>query len=260
MALKVKAKEQLFKIGMYADTYRYVMIPELYIPLTQEKVIKEAALRSGVSRGVMQACWDAAGEVIKAWATEGHSVALPGLGTMRFSLRILDGAGVARSHPLHLLTVAVDTGDLDRGVLQLVLQIHTRGEDDAAGLDEAGLYILHLLHSLRTESESHGAESGQSHRVTLRSPGLDHLTGCIPAGLHHAAAHTASEGSLLDDLCLREAGVEVGFQHIAINARIILVVCKLQQSFYCLYFHRKTLILNVVAKMVQNECKKLAFC
>ena len=35
----------------------------------------------------MQACWDAAGEVIKAWATEGHSVALPGLGSMRFGLR-----------------------------------------------------------------------------------------------------------------------------------------------------------------------------
>ena len=35
----------------------------------------------------MQACWDAAGEVIKAWATEGHSVAIPGLGTMRFGLR-----------------------------------------------------------------------------------------------------------------------------------------------------------------------------
>ena len=35
----------------------------------------------------MQACWDAAGEVIKAWATEGHSVAIPGLGTMRFALR-----------------------------------------------------------------------------------------------------------------------------------------------------------------------------
>ena len=50
-------------------------------------MIKEAALRSGVSRGVMQACWDAAGEIIKAWATEGHSVALPGLGTMRFGLR-----------------------------------------------------------------------------------------------------------------------------------------------------------------------------
>ena len=87
MALKVKAKEQLIKIGKYADTYRYVMMPELDTALSQEKVIKEAALRSGVSRGVMQACWDAAGEVIKAWATEGHSVALPGLGTMRFGLR-----------------------------------------------------------------------------------------------------------------------------------------------------------------------------
>ena len=50
-------------------------------------MIKEAALRSGVSKGIMQACWDAAGEVIKAWATEGHSVALPGLGTMRFGIR-----------------------------------------------------------------------------------------------------------------------------------------------------------------------------
>ena len=87
MALKVKAKEQFQNIGKYVNTYRYVMMPELYTALAQDKVIKEAALRSGVSRGVMQACWDAAGEVIKAWATEGHSVALPGLGTMRFGLR-----------------------------------------------------------------------------------------------------------------------------------------------------------------------------
>ena len=70
------------------------MMPELYTALTQDKVIKEAALRSGVSKGVMQACWDAAGEVIKAWATEGHSVALPGLGTMRFGLRAKSVASV----------------------------------------------------------------------------------------------------------------------------------------------------------------------
>ena len=87
MALKVKAQERIQKIGKYAGSYRYVMMPDLYIALSQDKVIKEAALRSGVSKGVMQACWDAAGEVIKAWATEGHSVALPGLGTMRFGLR-----------------------------------------------------------------------------------------------------------------------------------------------------------------------------
>ena len=88
MALKVKAVEKKIKFSKTDEgVWRYVMSPELYTPLTQAKVIKEAALRSGVSRGVMQACWDAAGEVIKAWATEGHSVALPGLGTMRFGLR-----------------------------------------------------------------------------------------------------------------------------------------------------------------------------
>ena len=88
MALKVKAVERLLKFDKEsAGKYRYVMKPEMYSTLTQTKVIKEAALRSGVSQGVMKACWDAAGEVIKAWATEGHSVALPGLGTMRFGLR-----------------------------------------------------------------------------------------------------------------------------------------------------------------------------
>ena len=88
MAMKVKAVEKLLKFDKNsAGTYRYVMSPEQYSSLSQKKVIKEAALRSGVSQGVMKACWDAAGEVIKAWATEGHSVALPGLGTMRFGLR-----------------------------------------------------------------------------------------------------------------------------------------------------------------------------
>jgi predicted histone-like DNA-binding protein len=90
MALKVKAVERKIKFTKDENdpgVYRYVMQPELYIALTQAKVIREAALRSGVSQGVMKACWDAAGEVIKAWATEGHSVALPGLGSMRFGLR-----------------------------------------------------------------------------------------------------------------------------------------------------------------------------
>ena len=88
--MKVKAVEKLLKFTKDENdpgVYRYVMSPEMYSSLSQKKVIKEAALRSGVSQGVMQACWDAAGEVIKAWATEGHSVALPGLGTMRFGLR-----------------------------------------------------------------------------------------------------------------------------------------------------------------------------
>ena len=94
MSLKVKATEKLQKIGTYAGEYRYVMMAELYTALNQDKVIREAALRSGVSQGVMKACWDAAGQVIQAWATEGHSVALPGLGTMRFGLRAKSVADV----------------------------------------------------------------------------------------------------------------------------------------------------------------------
>ena len=88
--MKVKAIEKKLKFTKDPNdpgVYRYVMSPEQYSNLNQKKVIREAALRSGVSQGVMQACWDAAGEVIKAWATEGHSVALPGLGTMRFGVR-----------------------------------------------------------------------------------------------------------------------------------------------------------------------------
>ena len=88
--MKVKAIEKKLKFTKDPNdpgVYRYVMSPEQYSNLNQKKVIREAALRSGGSQGVMQACWDAAGEVIKAWATEGHSVALPGLGTMRFGVR-----------------------------------------------------------------------------------------------------------------------------------------------------------------------------
>jgi predicted histone-like DNA-binding protein len=95
MAIKVNARETELKIGKNPGYY-YVMTPELYLALNQKKVIREAALRSGVSQGVMQACWDAAGEVIKAWATEGHSVAIPGLGTIRFAVRAQAVANVEK--------------------------------------------------------------------------------------------------------------------------------------------------------------------
>ena len=51
-------------------------------------------MRSGISKGSINAAWDAIGEVIKAWATEGHSVAIPGLGSMRFGLRSISVADV----------------------------------------------------------------------------------------------------------------------------------------------------------------------
>ena len=90
MAIKVKAIERKLKFEAGEDgkyEFRYVLQADLYNKLTQAKVIQEASLRSGISKGAINAAWDAIGEVIKAWATEGHSVAIPGLGSMRFGLR-----------------------------------------------------------------------------------------------------------------------------------------------------------------------------
>ena len=87
MSIKVKAVERNVSFDKSKEKWAYVMQAELYSKLTQSKVIQEAAMRSGISKGSINAAWDAIGDVIKAWATEGHSVAIPGLGSMRFGLR-----------------------------------------------------------------------------------------------------------------------------------------------------------------------------
>lgn len=87
MALKLKARETYQNVGKYAESYRYVMMPEFYAPLSPDKVISEAAIRCGLSRGAVQACCEALGDVVRSWSTMGHSVALPGLGTMRVGVR-----------------------------------------------------------------------------------------------------------------------------------------------------------------------------
>ena len=86
MAIKVIAQRREVKIGKNPGK-KFVMRPDLYIPIKEKKVFQEAATHSGISAGVIKAAWDAAGEVIRTWATEGHSVPLPGLGTMRFGVR-----------------------------------------------------------------------------------------------------------------------------------------------------------------------------
>ena len=85
----------LMKVGTMAGTYRFVLQAQLYNKLAEAKVIKEASMRSGIAQGTINASWAAIGEVIKAWATEGHSVAIPGLGTMRFGVRASSVADVS---------------------------------------------------------------------------------------------------------------------------------------------------------------------
>ena len=67
--------------------YAYVMQPELYGQLAEDKVIAQASLNSGMPKPAVKAAINAYGEVVKTWATEGHSIPIPGLGTMRFGVR-----------------------------------------------------------------------------------------------------------------------------------------------------------------------------
>ena len=87
MAIKVKAMERQLQVGKGAGSYRYIMQAEIYNTLDAQKVVREASVRSGIQEGALSAAWDAIGQVVKAWATEGHSIAIPGLGRMRFGVR-----------------------------------------------------------------------------------------------------------------------------------------------------------------------------
>jgi predicted histone-like DNA-binding protein len=85
--IQIKAKQQNVSFEKNVEKLAFVLSAHLYNTLGADKVIEEAAKRSGISEGVIKAAWDAAGEVIRTWATEGHNVPLPGLGSMRFGVR-----------------------------------------------------------------------------------------------------------------------------------------------------------------------------
>ena len=94
MAYKLKAIETTMQVGEMKGQNRYVLLTDNYNKLSDSKVIEEAAVRSGLSRGVIQASWDALGKVLTAWVVEGHSVPFPGVGTMRFGVRAKSVANV----------------------------------------------------------------------------------------------------------------------------------------------------------------------
>ena len=192
MALKVKAKEKKLKFSKNENDpgfWRYVMVPDLYSTLDQEKVIKEAAIRSGVSEGVMQACWKGAGEVIKAWATEGHSVALPGLGNMRFGLsakavadvndvktslittrRIIFTPTVALKDELANTPIQITCYDRDGNIVKRVTSADPgtvedpQGDDNGTGTENGGSQS-------QGGGSSTGSETAQGYALTINKTG-----------------------------------------------------------------------------------------
>ena len=189
MALKVKAKEKKLKFSKNENDpgfWRYVLVPDLYSTLDQDKVIKEAAIRSGVSEGVMQACWKGAGELIKAWATEGHSVALPGLGNMRFGLsakavedvndvktslittrRIIFTPTVALKEELANIAIQITCYDRDGNIVKRVTSADPGTVEDPEG-DETG---TENGGSQNQGGSSQGSETPQGYALTISTSG-----------------------------------------------------------------------------------------
>lgn len=85
--INIKAVQTTLNIGPQAGKDRFVMQAMSYSTLTEAKVIAETAARTNMSKQLIRACWEGCAEIIKAWATEGHSIPIPGLGHMRFGIR-----------------------------------------------------------------------------------------------------------------------------------------------------------------------------
>lgn len=144
--------------------YRFILGTELYNKLSESKVIKEAAIRSGVSVGVMQVCWDAAGEVIKAWCTEGHSVAVPGLGTMRFGVRaksVPTVGEVATSLITNRRVIFTPSVDIKRELQETSIQITC--------YDRNGKVVKTLLPTIRAMWKTQTTTQVAAVRITPRA-------------------------------------------------------------------------------------------
>ncbi len=86
MAIKLKAQQQVMSIGPQKGKTLFVIRAEKYSTLSEDKLFSEAAVHSGMSSGAIRSAWYACGDILKNWLTEGHSIAIPGLGVMRFGV------------------------------------------------------------------------------------------------------------------------------------------------------------------------------
>lgn len=87
MGINIKAIERNISFSGSEKKYAYVMRAQCYNRLSQEKVMAQAALNSGLSKSAIRNAATAIAAVVSDWATEGHSVDIPYLGTMRFGMR-----------------------------------------------------------------------------------------------------------------------------------------------------------------------------
>ncbi len=87
MNIVAREKKIAYLSSKENEVYMYVMQSEYYNRIDPDKVISEVAAKTNISPVILEAAWKGMAEAFKSWATEGHSVPIPGLGTMRFGLQ-----------------------------------------------------------------------------------------------------------------------------------------------------------------------------
>ena len=209
--IQIKAKQQNVSFEKNVEKLAFVLSAHLYNTLEASKVIEEAAKRSGISAGVIKAAWDAAGEVIRTWATEGHNIPLPGLGSMRFGVRSKSVQNVedvktslisARrviftpskevKDELQNTKIAITCYDKDGNIVKRVTSADTNDVEDPEGGDDNGGSNGGGSQN-QGGGSSTGSETAQGYALTINK------TGSGSASVTNDGNAVASGASLNED-------------------------------------------------------------
>ena len=209
--IQIKAKQQNVSFEKNVEKLAFVLSAHLYNTLDASKVIEEAAKRSGISEGVIKAAWDAAGEVIRTWATEIGRASCRERVSMRFGVRSKSVQNVedvktslisARrviftpskevKDELQNTKIAITCYDKDGNIVKRVTSADTNDVEDPEGGDDNGGSNGGGSQN-QGGGSSTGSETAQGYALTINK------TGSGSASVTNDGNAVASGASLNED-------------------------------------------------------------
>lgn len=87
MTMNVKAIERQISVGDKRGNYAYVMSPEHQKHMDEKSIFHKAALNTNMNIAAIRTAWLVCSEIIREEVIKGHTVALPGLGSIRLGMK-----------------------------------------------------------------------------------------------------------------------------------------------------------------------------
>ncbi len=87
MSIQIKAKETIQTVGPFKGEYAFRLRTEKYNTLDLDKALELTNKRCGIDESVIEAALKAYAKVMMTWLIEGHSIIIPGFGTMRYAIK-----------------------------------------------------------------------------------------------------------------------------------------------------------------------------